>query len=236
MKKIILILVFGFLNVINAQPDPSDKITYEFLKSQEITTSLQKPIVIEELNKILSRSNDSTFTKKVVEFKKQVEGLTFDNEKIVDFSKISDKQLRKYTVKEDEFTGTVWIYSNKYGPNLYPYIGIKDNVMFLRLLVTHSARDWIFMDTAVLLVSNEKFEIALPEPDRKVTSGAYVRERSDLLLNEETIEILRLIAEQESDVKMRLKGRYSSDYKLKKRDRQKIAHLLELYDIISGTK
>ena len=53
---------------------------------------------------------------------------------------------------------------------------------------------------------------------------------------EETIEILRLIAEQESDVKMRLKGRYRSDYKLKKRERQKIAHLLELYDIILGTK
>ena len=56
----------------------------------------------------------------MVEFKKQVEGLTFDNEKIVDFSKISDKQLRKYTVKEDEFTGTVWIYARRFNAEHKP--------------------------------------------------------------------------------------------------------------------
>lgn len=181
-------------------------------------------------------SNDEKTTD-LVEEKRENSNLTIkQKDSISDLSKENrdkaEKALKNFKKEKDDFEGDIF-YRDSRTPNyantnfIYPYIGNKENLYWLRLKFQYASDNWLFINNAILMVDDEKFNI----------SGKWERDHNskiwewmDISVKDEEYQILKKIANSKT-TKIRYEGtQYHDDRTLTQKEIAIIKKTLEIYD------
>ena len=136
---------------------------------------------------------------------------------------LSNEVLKK---EHDKFKGITWykhrgFYYSIYGSGSYSrpiriYVGCYGSGhIFKRIVFTYLdyGSGWIFFDKVILLNSKAErmyFDINTYDKYTSVSSG--VKEEIDILLGEKQIEELLNFLKDETEISLRLSGKYNEDY------------------------
>ncbi|MGV0925449.1 hypothetical protein [Empedobacter tilapiae] len=112
------------------------------------------------------------------------ENICFETKNISDL-KLDKKELKKYTIKIDNFKERTFISpSNSNGSIVYPYLSIdnKTNIGCLRMVTNYRDYNWLFVKSMNFIIDGEKFEYEFTNPTRNVGVGSskFVTEMSDI--------------------------------------------------------
>jgi hypothetical protein len=228
MKKIVLFAMFLITSSIYSQQNNE---YLKLLKELKITSPAAKKLVTKKLNEMKTETTDSTFLASIDLYLAEIDTIEF---KMVDIKKIDKSVLKKYRVKTDKFQKTTFIKTRTvFDRNFYIYIGINDNAIFLRTVSIYGDLNWIFMEKAILLIDDDTYEYSLGKVKRDV-NGRYVKERSDVIVDDDLLVKLRNITES-SEVSIRLKGKKIKDKRLSKKTKMGIIQIIDLYDKLLET-
>lgn len=235
MKKLMfLALAFCASNLFSQEKD-SDKI----MKMLDIVkNNMENKKVLDSLKIEIEKYKDSTDpvvkimypqTKSMID---DLVTMSKNNVQSKNLSELSKDDLKKFRIEEDKFKNRKFIYYKKWGfETLFePYIGIKNNSMYMRLKTRYQGSSWIFYDKIQFIINDKNYEFSVSEPDRNVEYGNGVKEIADTPVDENILNILYLISDVNNKVSVRFTGKYSKDYNLYKSNQEKIKEFLDLYD------
>ncbi|AYO57320.1 hypothetical protein CO230_03790 [Chryseobacterium sp. 6424] len=148
---------------------------------------------------------------------------------------LDQKFLKKFHIKKDVFDNKTVIYEKKsYGQNIRikPYLVIKDGLVFYRVgLMFDGYSEWPDMHTFKFLIDDQVYNLPLGETRKKISHQITAVETSNLLLNDEEIEIFRKVGSAKTPVQYRISGNKNTDLKLYVNSYIKITK--ELYDMLT---
>lgn len=235
MKKLMfLVLAFCATNLFSQEKD-SDKI----MKMLDIVkNNMENKKVLDSLKIEIEKYKDSTDpvvkimypqTKSMID---DLATMSKNNVQSKNLSELSKEDLKGFRIEEDKFKNRTFIYYKKWGFDTIfePYIGIKNNSMYLRLKTEYKGNGWLFFDKVQFVINGKNYEYDAGETDTNVLSGSSVEELSDVSVDENILKILYLISDVNNDVSFRFKGKYYRDYTLNKSAKEKIKIFLNLYE------
>lgn len=115
------------------------------------------------------------------------------------------------------------------------YIGVRDShSMYLRFVTNYHGSSWVFAESIIFIVDGEKYEFELKENSRDVTSMANVVEKYDTSVDENIYKILQKIANSDSKVEYRFRGKYVADRSLSEKQKQGIKETLEFFEFLKS--
>lgn len=203
------------LKVNTVDSSKLDSVRTEAQKIYQTTTSIQ---IKQFAKKIMSMASD---IKNVNATAKPMK-MPFENlEK--DFKK-------KFSLDIDKFKNIGFIEVKNISYPFEPYLSVKENIVRLRLKSKYKGSDWVFFDRVIFLINGKNYEYKVDDTDTKVLSAYSVMEKSDISVDENVLDILRLIANTEEKIEYRFEGKKHSDDKLSKQNKESIKLILELYD------
>lgn len=235
MKVFSLLLLMCSTFLFAQEKDNFNTVLFNEIIKIPIETSKQKPVLFKQLDDILSVTKDTLLIRRVSEYKEKVEQIEFFNEIPVDISKIDLKSKKEFKIREDKFQQVTFIKPKQSTNDFYPYLVIDKGIMYMRLVTNYSGNGWIFMEKAIILIDGEKFTYNLGNTDREVNSGGSVSESSDVVVDVQTMDILRKIANSKDLVEIRLTGDKYRDRTFSKKEILKIQNALNLYDEFEQT-
>ena len=142
----------------------------------------------------------------------------------------------------DEVEGITW-YAHKSSPPgnsrsaIQAYIGTKNNAPWLRLKITYSAEDWLFVEGYTFNIDGKNETLELSYSDRKSdNSGGSTWEWSDLMVDAKLFQMLDRIAQSERTI-LRYRGKqYYKDRDVTPVEKQAIREVLQAYMVLSGVE
>lgn len=182
-------------------------------------------------------NNSETSSETIVEeVKPEPFNLELANKKLDSLNTEISKLKSFYYVKNDEFKGIKWYMPNvekgTYGNMIYSYFGEETNgtIYNPRLVIRYYGDSWIFWEKAIFLVDGEPFNF-VPEKSPQHENSSSVWETSDDNLTEFFIDKIKSFKDAK-EVKYRLQGKYSEDYKLPKKQINALYSMLELNNLM----
>ncbi len=139
-------------------------------------------------------------------------------------------------IKKDEFQDISFIRHGEtfYSKPFYIYISKTENEKFLRSYFYYQGSNWIFFDKAYLINGKgDRLVISFNSWDKKETihSAGNLSESIDVYLSNEQIEILRKVLTG-INVRLRLSGEYSKEYKFSQNYIDALKQTLYMYDFL----
>lgn len=223
-------LVNARINFVMVLIDNLDNITLESGGAIQTAENEYNKLSSSEKNRVTNSGKISDAKTRLDELRKQ--------------ERASKKKalLKKVNENTDEVKGITWYtstseprYRNSYSYVL-PYIGIsEDNILRMRLVYDYAGNDWIFFDEATIVTDENKYTRSFNyfDVNRKTSFGAKLSERADVLVDKDDLAMLRDMASS-SKVIVRLEGDGGhKDITLSSSDKQAIADIIALYDLLS---
>jgi hypothetical protein len=146
----------------------------------------------------------------------------------------AEKDLTSFKKNEDDFEGNVF-YRDPRTPKynnvnfIYPYIGKNSDQYWLRLNLQYASEDWLFINNAILMIDNEKFNVS-GKWERDNNSGIW--EWLDIPVDETEYIILKKIVNSKT-AKVRYEGKqYHEDRNITEKEKSIIKKTLEIYDAL----
>lgn len=141
-----------------------------------------------------------------------------------------DKDLKKgFKTEEDKFKKMQFISLRGAAYMVIPYLSVKNNLVTMRLRTRYSGTEWLFFDKVIFNIDNKNYEYDAGKTSREVHSGGSVVEWSDIVVDNEILDILKTAAYSQNNVEYRFTGQDSMDYKLSESNKKAIAKVLEVY-------
>lgn len=145
----------------------------------------------------------------------------------------AEKTLKTFKSNNDEFNNTSF-YRDPRTPNytnvnfIYPYIGKDENNNYwLRLKFQYTAEDWLFIQSGVILVDDEKFTISGTwERDNNSTIWEWL----DMPVGESELMILEKIANSKSAKIRYIGSQYHNDRTITSKEKSIIKKTLDVYN------
>ena len=234
MKKLMFLAFALCATNLFSQEKDSDKI----MKMLDIVkNNMENKKVLDSLKIEIEKYKDSTDpvvkimypqTKSMID---DLVTMSKNNVQSKNLSELSKEDLKGFRIEEDKFKNRTFIYYKKWGFDTIfePYIGIKNNSMYLRLKTEYKGNGWLFFDKVQFVINGKNYEYDAGETDREVISGANVSEVSDISVDENILNILNKIASSSGVVEFRLTGEKYQDFKLVDKEKQRIKSVLDLY-------
>jgi len=142
----------------------------------------------------------------------------------------------------DEVNEIEWYY-DKSSPrtnnaqNIQAYIGKKGRHVWLRFKMSYSARDWLFVESAIFKVDEMTCTVPEVSTDRWEGDhqGGKIWEWKDMKVDDRTWQLIRKIAESDKTL-LRYKGRqYSMDREITESEKQALRNIILSYEAMGGT-
>jgi hypothetical protein len=231
MKKMILLLLFPIF-CYSQNDDKVNQAMVDVIIKQKVDNSAVRDLLIDELDKIKSKTNSEILKKKCDDHIVFLKKKSVAESVKVDLNKASKEDLKKFYVSKDKFTNATTIIRKKTdGDRLRLHISVNENNnAFLILTTTYNSKDWLFTSNVTVLVDNETFYYSFDDPDRKVNSTATVTEKSYVYCNKNHLEIISKIINTIGAVDLRFTGdKGNHDYTLLKSTIEDLRAVYELY-------
>tara|TARA_R110002020_G_scaffold440922_2_gene651605 strand:- start:1610 stop:2176 length:567 start_codon:yes stop_codon:yes gene_type:complete len=156
--------------------------------------------------------------------------LTYSQETVT----ISNQQFKEYkkglpngvSAKFDRFSGTIFttgkkiVYGSTYSSQTYLdfYIVMTNKSCYMRFRTSYHASGWLFIDEQIFMYGNKNktqtlFKLPFDGDDRKVTSGANIVEKSDIVVDEtleKMIDFLKSTEDKILNIKFEGKSKYDT--------------------------
>ncbi len=149
------------------------------------------------------------------------------------------KLIQSLMVKSDEFTGVTWVSLQPYRYNklkisIHPYISINGDNVSMRLGITYSSKDWLFIDKIYLLVDGDvkNFNIKSSDIKRETVRGGII-EMIDISLVDDDIIFLNKLVDG-NNTKMKLSGKYSEINIITDNEKKDAKDILKAYKILQN--
>lgn len=238
----------------------------DYEKVESIRTQLLTTSALERLNAVpkddikglhgvyaeLSRLNPenteySQKTSKLADTLKQAEiaRIAQQSEAIAKAQKDKERKIKESTaslvISKDEVESISW-YTHKNSPKsdaskaLFIYFGRKNNNVSLRLKITFTADDWLFIKGYIFNIDGVNYPLPISFfRDRKSdNSGGKIWEWVDLSVDAQAYAVLTKIAESKRTI-LRYEGKqYYSDRDVSNSEKQAISEVLIAYHALGG--
>lgn len=158
---------------------------------------------------------------------------TNDSISTVDKEK-AEKALKNFKKKVDEFEG-VTFYKAPQAPTysdvnfVYPYIGNKEGQYWLRLRFQYASDSWLFINSAILMIDGEKFDI---DGNWERDHDSDIWEWLDIPVEDKEYQILKKIADSKTTKIRYIGNQYHDDRTITAKEKEIIKKTLEIYDIV----
>lgn len=146
--------------------------------------------------------------------------------------KFAENALKSFRKKKDDFED-VEFYQDSRTPNysnvnfIYPYLGVKNDKAWLRLKLQYASDDWLFINNAIFMIDDEKFNIS-GNWERDNNSGIW--EWLDIQVDALEYEILKKLGDSKV-AKVRYQGnQYYKDRTITSKEKSIIKKTLEIYN------
>lgn len=182
-------------------------------------------------------TTNTTDIETVLEDKVKDNGLTQEQKDSIELERKqkyekAQNELKGFKKKVDDFEG-VTFYKAQGTPNytninfIYPYIGYKNGNYWMRLRFQYTAEDWLFINKAIIMVDDEKFEV---HGKWERDNNSEIWEWLDLSVEKSELKLLRKIREAKT-VKVRYVGtQYHNDRNLTSKEMNIIKKTLDVYE------
>lgn len=153
--------------------------------------------------------------------------------KPIDINTLTSKEKKGWVFNTDKFENITYIQKKwSETARIYPYIGIDNNNMYLRLVTEYRGDDWIFYEKIIFLIDGERYDFVPSKPDRKVVgnTAVAVSERADTYVDKNVFDLLTKIATAKTRVEYRLQGNFTANRKLSSKDLDFIKETLDFYE------
>ena len=144
------------------------------------------------------------------------------------------------TARSDEVESITW-YRHNLSPDsnmskaLWPYIGKKGNEVWLRMKITYTASDWLFINQFTFNIDGNNYPVSLDWGDRKSdNSGGQIWEWVDLMVNAQGYALLTKIRDSTRTILRYQGSQYSSDRDISVSEKQAIREILIAYEAMGG--
>lgn len=135
----------------------------------------------------------------------------------------------------DEFTQITWYTpESDEWQNIYVYIGVKEELNWMRLVVKYNEKDWIFFESVYLLYDQnvKKINFDYSDKESKVSDYGYVLEYIDISINDDLINYLDNFSKADVS-KMRLSGQFNKDIVITDLEKKGIRLIIDKYKEIN---
>ena len=154
------------------------------------------------------------------------------------------KKLARLTVDEDFVRNINFYYAKgmpyykQYGywgadvrSFVLPYIGVSGDTAWLRLICNYTASDWVFFETIVFAVDDQRYYKTFDYFDVvRDNDWNSIWEYVDIVVDSEDLDLLRAIADSKKTI-VRFQGdNYYDDFTVTASDKNAIKEMLEIYD------
>ena len=209
---------------------------FDKLKVIDQPSEVTKTATLRFYNRIISESKDTLL---VSEARKEIK--TLEGKKIVevdvkikkaDVSKIPSDILKKFNTNEDKFTSITFLKHKKNNESLNLYIGIKNNMPFLRMVCKYSGTNWVFFNKIIFLIDGVAYDYYPKSSSKRevITGGVYER-IDDLIIDYDDKQqlLINALANCKETLEIRFSGDRVADRKLKVTPA--IRETLDLYNL-----
>lgn len=220
---------------------------YETLTQAESTYSdLLVQDAIDKINSIGSdvKEYDTTLLSAITAYmvlsheeKQKVPNAGLVEEKITEYKAYKDNAKTKMDKDYDKMRD-ITFYSPKCTPTFntsghffITYIGSTSAAEAFHLVFNYAGQDWLFIESAILLIDGERYTIPLRGINREYVgyyTGLY--EHADFVANDEQLEIMKKVAASKETI-IRLNGeKYYVEFKLSPNLKNGISETLDAYE------
>ena len=129
-------------------------------------------------------------------------------------------------------------YLSNLGEGIIPYIVETQDGVWFRVKITYEGSSWMFYKEVYLKGAGETMQVQFTKDDKtdKVLSGGYVRERIDIMADENMIEFLdRFRNDPESKVYFVTDG-IEEWHKLNAYEKKNFSNVFAAYDVLANEK
>jgi uncharacterized membrane protein len=143
--------------------------------------------------------------------------------------------------KNDKFKGTTFCDGKHSGTYIGAYIGYSDKMKdeipncYLRFKIVYQGDSWIFYDKATVLFDGERVNFRVGQTPDRDNVGTTVFEEYDTSAKAEEIALLTVIANAKK-AEVRLEGKGTKDFTVKKGEKDTIKKMLRAYEICNLAK
>ena len=150
------------------------------------------------------------------------------------------KSIANLTTSVDEVNSITW-YQHRSSPSLnesnglFAYIGKKGNDVWLRLKITYTADDWLFIKSYTFNIDGNNFPVTLNWGDtNRDNSGGRVWEWVDLMLDSQAYVLLEKIRDSKRTILRSAGKQYYKDRDISQQEKDAIKELLIAYQSMGG--
>lgn len=233
MKKIILLLlllVSGFVNAQSEEQIKFDKdlrVKFDSFKDTPITTEEGRSLVINAVETISKYTMDPILKVETKEYLEKIKTQKLVQNKQSDLSKLPPDLLKKFNQYTDKFS-LITFLTHKKTDNIY--IGVKNDVPYLKFKIIYRGSDWVFMKKIIFLIDGQNYEYIPINVKRNVAVGSGVTETVEETVTENYLPLMNAIANATSDIQVRFEGdKYRDQIYYQKRMSLPFKETLELY-------
>lgn len=152
----------------------------------------------------------------------------------INLEKAPKNILNKFSIKEDKFTNITTISLKKNdSKRLQFYINVNQGKASFFIETSYYGKEWIFLNSIIFLVDNERIEYQLNNVKREVIYGSGISEITGIYVDENIFKALEKISNTTSDVVVRYGGEKNNfDFKINKYMKQALKETLDFYTLV----
>ncbi|MFV8268475.1 hypothetical protein ACNQGP_00885 [Flavobacterium sp. GT2N3] len=152
----------------------------------------------------------------------------------VNLDKAPKNILNKFSINEDKFTNITTIALKKNDSRrLQFYLNINQGKASFFMQTSYYGKEWIFLNSIIFLVDNERIEYQLNNVKREVIYGSGISEITGIYVDENIFKALEKISNTTSDVEVRYVGEKNNfDFRINKYMKEMLKETLDFYKLI----